>query len=56
MFLNCLDVCNQQAHLTDLLDESEDEFNAVSDYIDVDGTETIVTNDMLSISSMVVIS
>ena len=39
-----------------LLDESDDDSDAIGDYTNTDGTQALVSNEMLSLSCMVAVS
>lgn len=47
---------NGDAHLAGLFDESDDDAEAIGDYANADGTHALVSEEMFSISSMIVIS
>lgn len=46
---------DERARLAGLYDESDDEFEAIGDYTDADGTETLLSDEVLSTTGAVAI-
>ena len=55
-FLDSSFTTDGDTHLAGLFDESDDDTEAIRDYINADGTHTFVSEEMFSISSMIAIS
>ena len=55
-FLDSSFTTDEVAHLAGLFDESDDDAEAIRDYTNANGTPDLVSEEMLSISSMIAIS